>query len=102
MKKLLRRSTVFTIRMEFPLGMTDATRHQEQEAGAQIDGPDQSGLPSSFLTSSNPSPSPGNKPNFHISNSCLGTLFGVFISLKSQAKQHRLKEIIPNCTISEC
>lgn len=79
MKKLLRPSIVLTIRMAFPLVMTDATRQQEQEAGTQMDGPDQSGLPSSFLTSCHPSPSPGNKSNFYISNSCLGTLLRVFI-----------------------
>lgn len=79
MKKLLRHSVLFTVRMEFPLVMKDAPRPQKQEAGAQIDGPDQDDLPSSLLTSCKPSPSPGSKSNFHISNSCLGTLIRVFI-----------------------
>lgn len=81
MKKLLRVSPFCTIRMEEVgrLGRKDMTRPQEQEAGNQIHGPDPSGLPSSFLTSYNPSPSPGNKPIFPISNSCLGTWLRVFI-----------------------
>lgn len=37
MKILLRPSMVFSMRMEFPLVMTDATRPQEQEAAARMD-----------------------------------------------------------------
>lgn len=39
MKKLLRRSLVFTVRLEFPLVTADAPRPQEQEAGPQMDAP---------------------------------------------------------------
>lgn len=38
MINLLRSSIAFVIRMEFPLVMTDATGHQEQEAGTRTHG----------------------------------------------------------------
>lgn len=37
MKTLLRPSTLFTIRMEFPLGVADARMRQEQETGTQME-----------------------------------------------------------------
>lgn len=51
--------------------VSDATRPW---ASQEAHGPDWFGLPSSFLTSFNSSPSPGNKSNFHISKQLRGDL----------------------------